>query len=92
MNPNLITDILRAKLADQPIIKRYANTATAAVGLVVALLWAVVSAGVDVPANITTGVLVLVSFGTVVGIKFTPNGVTERQVDELERYVKNREG
>ena len=36
---------------------------------------------------ITAGVLVLVSLGTVVGVKLTPNGVTEKQVAEIEDYV-----
>lgn len=92
MNPNVIGDLLRDKLAEQPIVKRYANTATTAVGLVVALLWAVIAAGVDVPESVATGVLVLISLATVVGVKFTPNGVTEKQIDELEKYAQNREG
>ncbi|MGW2095787.1 hypothetical protein [Promicromonospora sukumoe] len=87
MNPNPILDVLRAKMAEQPLVKKYANTVTTAAGLVVALLWAVVSAGVNVPEGVTTGVLVLISLATVVGVKFTPNGVTERQIDELEQYV-----
>lgn len=35
----------------------------------------------------TSGVLLLVSALTMVGVKFTPNGVTEKQVDEIEEYV-----
>ncbi|NKR57491.1 hypothetical protein GS474_16140 [Rhodococcus hoagii] len=87
MNPNPILDVLRAKMAEQPLVKKYANTVTTAVGLVVALLWAVISAGVNVPESVTTGVLVLISLATVVGVKFTPNGVTDKQIDELEQYV-----
>ncbi|WP_064059231.1 hypothetical protein [Prescottella equi] len=87
MNPNPILDVLRAKMAEQPLVKKYANTVTTAVGLVIALLWAVISAGVDVPEGVTSGVLVLISLLTVVGVKFTPNGVTDKQIDELEQYV-----
>ncbi|MCA1009007.1 hypothetical protein LCL87_25125 [Rhodococcus hoagii] len=87
MNPNPILDVLRAKMAEQPLVKKYANTVTTAVGLVVALLWAVLSAGVNVPEGVTSGVLVLISLLTVVGVKFTPNGVTDKQIDELEQYV-----
>jgi len=90
MNPNLIVEVLRAKMAEQPLVRKYANTATTAVGLVVALLWTVISAGVDAPANVTTAVLLLVSFGTVVGVKFTPNGVTDKQIAELEQYAHER--
>lgn len=86
-NPDLIGDLLRAKLAEQPLFKRYANTVTSAVGLLVALVWTLVSVGVDLPAEVTTGVLILVSAFTTVGIKLTPNGVTEKQVEEIEEYV-----
>lgn len=87
MNPNPILEVLRAKMAEQPLVKKYANTVTTAVGLAIALLWAVISAGVDVPEGITSSVLVLISLLTVVGVKFTPNGVTDKQIDELEQYV-----
>ncbi|MFC9514399.1 hypothetical protein ACFTSD_01570 [Nocardiaceae bacterium NPDC056970] len=87
MNPSPVLDILRAKMAEQPLVRKYANTATATVGLVVALMWAVLSMGVEVPPTVTTGVLVFVSLGTVVGVKFTPNGVTDKQIDELEQCV-----
>lgn len=88
-NPNLdiLGNILREKVADQPIVKRYANTVTSAVGLLVAVVWTLISAGVDLPSQVTTGVLLLVSVFTVVGIKLTPNGVTEKQVAEIEDYV-----
>lgn len=84
---NLLADMLRDKLAQQPTIKRYANTVTSAVGMIVGLVWTLVSSGVDLPAPVTTSVLVLISLGTVVGVKFTPNGITEKQVAEIEEYV-----
>lgn len=87
MNQNPILDVLRARMAEQPLVKKYANTVTTAAGLVVALLWAVISAGVSLPDQVVVGGLLLASLGTVVGVKFTPNGVTERQIDELEQYV-----
>lgn len=46
----------------------------------------------DVPQNVATGLLVLIYLGTVIGVKFTPNGVTDKQIGEIERYAKNREG
>ncbi|MDV8006736.1 hypothetical protein [Rhodococcus sp. IEGM 1318] len=88
-NPNIdiLGNLLREKLAEQPWVKRYANTVTSAVGFLVALVWLLVSVGVDLPAEVTSGVLLLVSALTMVGVKFTPNGVTEKQVDEIEAYV-----
>ena len=88
-NPNIdiFGNLLREKLAEQPWFKRYANTVTSAVGFLVALVWLLVSVGVDLPAEVTSGVLLLVSALTMVGVKFTPNGVTEKQVDEIEAYV-----
>lgn len=87
MNPDILGNLLRDQLHAQPIVKRYANTVTSAIGFLVAIVWALVSAGVDLPPGVTAGVLVLVSLGTVVGVKLTPNGVTERQVAEIEDYV-----
>lgn len=84
---DLLADMLREKLAEQPVVRRYANTVTSTIGLVVGVLWAVISSGVQLPPQIVTGVLILISLGTVVGVKFTPNGVTERQVAEIEAYA-----
>ncbi|RVW06518.1 hypothetical protein [Rhodococcus spongiicola] len=90
MDTDSVAGILRAKLADQPLVRRYANTATAAVMAIVAVLWTVLSVGVDVPSGVTTAVLVLISVATVVGVKFTPNGVTARQIDEIEKFAERR--
>ena len=84
---DLLADLLREKLAEQPAVRRYANTVTATIGAVVGTLWAVLSTGVQLPPQVITGVLVLISLGTVVGVKFTPNGVTEKQVAEIEAYA-----
>lgn len=84
---DLAVQLLRSRLQQQPLVKRYANTATTAVGLVVAVLWTLISAGVDVSENVMAGGLVLVSLGTMIGVRFTPNGVTDKQVRELEEHV-----
>lgn len=88
MNPNPILEVLRAKMAEQPLVKKYANTVTTAVAAVVAVLWTVISIGVNLPDQVVVGGLVLASLGTVVGVKFTPNGVTDKQIDELEAYTR----
>jgi hypothetical protein len=87
MSNDIIGNILRDKLAEQPLIKRYANTVTTAVGALVAVVWTLVSLGVELPAQVGQGVLVLIAILTTVGVKLTPNGVTEKQVAEIEDYV-----
>jgi hypothetical protein len=87
MSNDIIGNILRDKLAEQPVIKRYANTVTTAVGALVAVVWTLVSLGVELPAQVGQGVLVLIAILTTVGVKLTPNGVTEKQVAEIEDYV-----
>ena len=87
MNTDLIGDLLREKLEQQPLVKKYANTVTTAVGALIAVVWTLVSAGIEVPEQLSQGVLVLISLLTVVGVKLTPNGVTEKQVEELTDYV-----
>ncbi|QXW04000.1 hypothetical protein [Rhodococcus globerulus] len=88
-NPNLdiLGNILLDKVADQPLVKRYANTATTAVGALVSIVWTLISLGVQLPAQVGQGVLVIIAVFTVVGVKLTPNGVTEKQVEEIEDYV-----
>lgn len=87
MSNDIIGTILRDKLAEQPLIKKYANTVTTAVGALVAVVWTLVSLGVEMPAQVGQGVLVLIAILTTVGVKLTPNGVTEKQVEEIEDYV-----
>ena len=88
-NPNLdiLGNILRDKVAEQPLVKRYANTVTTAIGAVVAVVWTLISLDVELPAQVGQGVLVIIAVFTVVGVKLTPNGVTEKQVEEIEDYV-----
>lgn len=87
MANDIIGNILRDKLAEQPLVKKYANTVTTAVGALVAVVWTLVSLGVELPAQVGQGVLVLIAILTTVGVKLTPNGVTEKQVAEIEDYV-----
>ncbi|PZT99498.1 MAG: hypothetical protein DI630_16915 [Gordonia sp. (in: high G+C Gram-positive bacteria)] len=82
-----ITQILRDKLAEQPLYKKYSNTLTTVGGLTVGVIWLLVSSGIDVPDSVTQGGLVLTSLLTVIGVRLTPNGVTEKQIAEIEAYV-----
>ncbi|QXU55197.1 hypothetical protein [Rhodococcus sp. LW-XY12] len=83
----IVVDVLRSKLEEQPWYRRVANTVTTASGTLVGVLWLAVSAGVELPTEIIVGGLVLTQIATTVGVKLTPNGVTQRQVAELEDYV-----
>ncbi|MBM4482232.1 hypothetical protein GS443_11650 [Rhodococcus hoagii] len=83
----VVTEVLRAKLAEQPIVKRYANTVTTAIGVLVGALWLAIDAGVELPPQVSTVGLAIIGLGTLVGVKFTPNGVTEKQIAEIEEYA-----
>ncbi|EME14816.1 hypothetical protein [Rhodococcus triatomae] len=83
----LAAEFLREKLEAQPWWRRIANTVTAAFGALVGIAWLAVSLGLDLPAPVMAGVMAVVSLGTVIGVRKTPNGVTERQIAELEDYV-----
>ncbi|MGC5249487.1 hypothetical protein ACPXB3_21485 [Gordonia sp. DT219] len=88
-----LTAILRDKLAEQPWWKKYANTVTTAITLGVNVLWVLVSLGVDIDPTIIGGVAAAIQALGVLGVKLTPNGVTERQIADIENYVgKHRAG
>ncbi|ORJ92613.1 hypothetical protein A6F55_23920 [Prescottella equi] len=92
MNPQLIGDLLRPLLESQPWYRKFSNTATSLAGLVVSIVWTVIAVGIDLPNQIVVGVLVAIAALTTVGVKNTPNGVTERQIAEIERYAAERRG
>lgn len=81
----------RAQVAAQPLVKRYANTVTTAVGLAVAGIWYLTSVGVDVPEDVTKWVTAAIALLTLLGVMKTPNGTTTAQIDQLakvaEKYV-----
>lgn len=83
----MLVDVLRAKLDAQPWYRTYANTVTTLVTLAVNALWLLVSLGVDVDPTVIGGVASAIQALGVVGVKLTPNGVTRRQIDDLEAYV-----
>lgn len=88
-----VTQILRDKLAEQPFYKKYANTVTSAVGLLVGAIWLLISTGVELPEDVTKGALIVIALLTTLGVYKTPNGVTEKQITEIEDYVgKHRAG
>lgn len=86
-NPADPTAPLREMLQDQPFVKRYANTVTTGIGVAVGAVWLAMSAGFEVSETVENWVLVLVGLGTLLGVKMTPNGVTEKQIQEVEQRV-----
>ncbi|RRQ26323.1 hypothetical protein DK926_18960 [Rhodococcus sp. Eu-32] len=80
-------EALRDLVAEQPLVKRYSNTITSLVGLAINVIWVLVSLGVDVPEQTTVGVAVAIQVLATIGVRLTPNGVTEKQVAEIEEYV-----
>ncbi|NMO00841.1 hypothetical protein HH308_06390 [Gordonia sp. TBRC 11910] len=79
--------ILREKLATQPWYRKSANTVTSILTLGVNVVWVLVSLGVDVDPTIIAGVAAAIQVLGVVGVRLTPNGVTERQIKEIEEYT-----
>lgn len=79
-------EFLREKLARQPLYKKYANTVTSLIATGVNVLWVLISLGVDVPIEATVSVAVAIQALGVIGVKFTPNGVTEKQIADIEAY------
>lgn len=92
MNPELIGDLLRPVLESQPWYRKFANTATSLVGLVIAIVWTALSTGINLPQQVVVGVLVAIAALTTVGVKNTRNGITERQLAEIERYAADSKG
>lgn len=84
---DLLADLLRTQLDRQPWYRRVANTVTTAVAALVGVVFTAVAAGLELPADLVVGVLVLVQLAAVVGVKLTPNGITARQIDSLEEYA-----
>lgn len=85
--PTSLDQILRAKLAEQPLYKKYANTVTSLIATAVNVVWVLISLGVELPTEATVGIAVAIQALGVVGVKFTPNGVTEKQIADIEAYA-----
>ncbi|QGJ94491.1 hypothetical protein PBI_YARN_21 [Gordonia phage Yarn] len=82
-----VTDVLQQKLEEQPWYRTVANTVVTLVTLGVNIVWVLIGLGVDVPTEVLIGVAGVIQALGVIGVKFTPNGVTQRQIREIEQYV-----
>lgn len=82
------------KYTNQTMLRKYANTATGALGAIIGLIWALASAGLEIPPDVTKWVFSAVAIATAVGLKFTPNGVTAKQLEEIRvlSYGKHASG
>ncbi|WVX87806.1 membrane protein [Gordonia phage BillDoor] len=82
-----VADVLQQKLEEQPWYRTVANTVVTLVTLGVNIVWVLIGLGVDVPTEVLIGVAGAIQALGVIGVKFTPNGVTQRQIREIEQYV-----
>ncbi|AUV60728.1 holin [Gordonia phage Biskit] len=82
-----VTTVLQQKLQEQPWYRTVANTVVTLVTLGINVVWILVGLGIDVPTEVLVGVAGAIQALGVVGVKLTPNGVTERQIKEIEQYV-----
>ncbi len=85
-----LTQVLQERLAEQPWYRTSANTVTTAVTLGVNVIWVLVSLGVHVDATIVGSVAAAIQALGVLGVRLTPNGVTERQIKEIEQEYVGR--
>ncbi len=81
---------VRALYENQPWFKKVSNTVTGATGAVVQVAWLAVTLGVDIPDDVEKWGFVAIALLTVLGIRKTPNGITERQLHEIEEAYVGR--
>lgn len=79
-----LIDELREQLERQPWYAKASNTVSTAVGVILLAIWMATSAGLEISADITRVVGVIIGVATVLFVRKTPNGVTETEVQRLE--------
>lgn len=81
---------VRALYENQPWFKKTSNTVTGGVGVVVQLVWLATTLGVDLPDEVEKWGFVAIALLTTLGIRKTPNGITEKQLHEIEEAYVGR--
>ena len=84
---DIVGDVLRQKLAGQKWYQTYVNGVIVAVTLAVGLLWTGVSLGFEINPDIIASVFVVIQGLGLTGVKMSTNGVTPKQIEDLEKYV-----
>ena len=79
------------KIGAQPWYRKSANTVTSIGTLLATILAVVISSGVEIPGNYLVWVAVAIQVLGVIGIRITPNGVTNNVRDAI-LTGKHREG
>ncbi|QAU06376.1 hypothetical protein SEA_WHOSEMANZ_50 [Gordonia phage WhoseManz] len=79
-----VVEELRAQLEAQPWYRRFANTVTAAAGLLSLLIWTLIANGVEIPGEVGTAIGSALGLLTLLGLLKTPNGITPRGVERVE--------
>ncbi|MGY4103403.1 hypothetical protein ACW2Q0_28150 [Nocardia sp. R16R-3T] len=81
---------IRALYENQPWFKRFSNTVTGGVGALVQLAWLATTFGVDLPDDVEKWGFVVIGVLTVLGLRKTPNGITEQQLHQMEQAYVGR--
>lgn len=84
---DVIQEILVSKLKEQPWYKTYINTAITVLALGINVIWVLISLGVNIDPTILATVAAFIQAAGAVGVKFAANGVTPRQIKDIEDYV-----
>ncbi|ATN89574.1 membrane protein [Gordonia phage Bonum] len=83
-----VVDQLRADLHAQPWFKRFSNTVTTAFGGLTLVIWLLASNGYELSGTIQTAIGSVVVLATVLGVLQTPNGITPKGVEKVERAAE----
>jgi ABC-type glycerol-3-phosphate transport system permease component len=81
---------IKELLRKQPWYQRFSNTVTATVGSLVGLVWLGTSLGFEVPDDAQKWGFVVIAVLTTLGVYKTPNGLTNRQLNEIEAAYVGR--
>lgn len=83
---------LRKKLEEQPWWKKNSNTVTTALGGLVTLLWWASTSGLHFPAWGQAAMGVILYIASVLGVKYTRNGLTASTVEMVTTEVEQTYG
>lgn len=81
---------IRELYANQTWFKRFSNTVTGATGTLVQVAWLATTLGFDLPDEAEKWGFVIIALLTTLGIRKTPNGITEQQLDQMEEAYTGR--
>lgn len=89
-DPNDPLWAVRELIQSQPWYKRFSNTVTAGVGAMVSLVWLGSTVGLEIPDTVQKWGFVVIGVLTALGVRKTPNGMTDTQLKEIEEAYTGR--